>query len=422
MSSESISFQDADAYKWKTDLDINDYILVSYYAESIHSIESIAIAIAREQSATNIRIRDLDEFLNIRKSTARVYSTKSLGKGSNIIMPAYNLSSSTYRDFTSDSNNLESFEFQIAFPIINFNFELSNLWNAIGGEIHRIGIINTIRVIDINFPEKYTSSFKGPRFGINGLRRLLKIYDRPLLCRSTRPAVGLSNEDVIGVNRKILLGGFDIIKDDELTCNTKYAPFKNRIESMSNMIKDVENITGQKKLYFCNITASPKKTFEYAEIAVKSGASGFLVCPAIQGFEICKDISEEFNLPILSHNSWFDVLTRHPKYGVTDTVILKLLRLSGADLLMLPGNFATETLNQEYQNHMINACNDSMGDIKKSLPIMAGGKNHNEIRKYSKAVGSSDYMMIIATSIDNNVKGLENGAKEFLTALKDEKK
>jgi len=49
---------------------------------------------------------------------------------------------------------------------------------------------------------------------------------RPLFCRSMRPASGLSTDIMLDINARVLGGGFDIIKDDELTYDDARSPLR----------------------------------------------------------------------------------------------------------------------------------------------------------------------------------------------------
>ena len=56
---------------------------------------------------------------------------------------------------------------KIAFPIINFGNDLGALLTAVFG---KISLAPKIRLEDIEFSEKYLELFKGPKFGVNGIR------------------------------------------------------------------------------------------------------------------------------------------------------------------------------------------------------------------------------------------------------------
>lgn len=56
-----------------------------------------------------------------------------------------------------------------------------------------------------------------------------------------------------------LLGGVDLVKDDEILFENPLTPFHKRVEIGSRMINQVYEETGEKKLYAVNLTG---RTFE----------------------------------------------------------------------------------------------------------------------------------------------------------------
>jgi ribulose 1,5-bisphosphate carboxylase large subunit-like protein len=417
MGTEILSIKDKSLFLWNDSLKINDYIIANYYVETSLDPEFTAIAIAMEQSATTTLLKGFKKF-NLSDSTARVISVKVRGESEEIILPQYRLKTAVYTGNYKDKGFYNCL-IKIAFPIANFERSLTNLWNAVGGEITRMGFINTTRIIDIDFPENYLENFKGPLYGIKGIRDRFKIEKRPIFVRSTRPAVGLKTKEMVEIARRVLRGGFDGVKDDELTVDNSISSFKERVKKMVDMIKRVEDETGEKKFYIANIIDDPIKTLKLAEIAVKAGVDGLLIAPAIQGLGMVREISKLTGLPVLSHNSWVEFLTRHPKFGVKENVWLKIQRISGADMIMLPGNFATEFIDRESEIECLSAFFSKLGKIFPSFPVLAGGKTPEGLRDYLKRIGSGDFILIAATAVDSHPDGIEEGARRFREAWKE---
>ena len=73
-----------------------------------------------------------------------------------------------------------------------------------------------LKWIDVAFPKKYIEQFQGPKFGVEGLREKLGVYDRPLLNAMIKPNIGWTPEEGAELFYEAAKGGVDIIKDDEL--------------------------------------------------------------------------------------------------------------------------------------------------------------------------------------------------------------
>ena len=119
---------------------------------------------------------------------------------------------------------------------------------------------------------------------------------------------------------------------------------------------------------------------------------------------------------MLCHPSWEDILTRHPRFGISRALYFKMQRLCGADMLILPGDFATDFMDEEEAQKCVAACMEPLGNIKPILPIIAGGKSPESLRQYVNAVGSTDFMIIAATAVDSHPQGIEAGARAFREA------
>ncbi len=414
MGSEIRQIKNKKLFIWDETLKIEDYILATYYIETSLDPEFSAIAIAMEQSATTTKISGVKDF-NLSPFTARVVSIEILGETEEIILPPYKLNTSIYKGEYKEKG-YHSCRVKIAFPIANFQKSLINLWNAVGGEVHRIGFLNTVKIMDIEMSERYLDEFKGPLYGIHGIRKKFGIKNRPIFVRSTRPAVGLTTEEMVEIARKVLKCGFDGVKDDELTVDNSISPFEERIKKMVEMVRKVEDETGEKKFYIANIIDEPLKTLRLAELAVKEGVDVLLVSPVLQGLGIVRYISEMTGLPVMSHNSWNDFLTRHPRCGVSEELWIKIQRIGGADMIFLPGNFATDMAEREVEKGCISACCSELGNILPSLPVLAGGKTPQGLKSYVERVGFPEFLLIVATAVDGCPDGIEEGAKRFREA------
>ncbi len=82
---------------------------------------------------------------------------------------------------------------------------------------------------DVKFPEKMLKAFKGPQFGIKGIRKYLKVYDRPLVGTIVKPKVGLNEKEHAKVAYESWMGGCDVVKDDENLTSQSFNNFYKRI-------------------------------------------------------------------------------------------------------------------------------------------------------------------------------------------------
>ena len=73
---------------------------------------------------------------------------------------------------------------QLAFPIAAWevNVNMPMLLLSISGNI--FAFCDRVRMMDLYVPRSVAAKFNGPKFGIEGMRALLGVYDRPLCLQS----------------------------------------------------------------------------------------------------------------------------------------------------------------------------------------------------------------------------------------------
>ena len=76
--------------------------------------------------------------------------------------------------------------------------------------------VRTLNSLIFGYPLPAFKSFKGPKFGIDGVRELLGVPERPLINNMLKPKTGHTPDVAADMCYKAAVGGVDIIKDDEL--------------------------------------------------------------------------------------------------------------------------------------------------------------------------------------------------------------
>ncbi len=366
--------------------DIDDNSVIATYLISTNlDPEFAAIKLCKEQSLSNSIGYNLE---TLKKYSAR-YIQKSIRK-----------------------LNKNQFLADIAFPSENCENSLSMALSAVGGDTFNIKDLRPVKILSVKLPESIIKHYEGPKYGVDGLRKKLNCYSRPILCGPVKPCVGLNPKEFAKRAKEALLGGADIVKDDELICNPSYNSLKVRVKAVSKVIEEAEKITGEKKMYFAFIgSGSPSKIMENAKTAMNSGANGFMVSPAINGFEIIKDVKMEFKLPIIAHNAlMYGAYTKN--HGIAYSVFAYLQRLCGADIVICPAPYGTfEVMPREDHFENISALLSDLGGIKKSFPGFCGGQSPKTALKLRKDVGSNDFVIITGTSLYDHPEGPETGAR-----------
>jgi ribulose-bisphosphate carboxylase large chain len=213
---------------------------------------------------------------------------------------------------------------------------ISQILSAVAGNIFGMKALNNLRLLDINFPKRIIKSYKGPKFGIKGIRELIKIYDRPILGTIVKPKVGLNEIEHAEVCRDAWNGGLDIVKDDENLTNMTFNKFDKRIKETLKVRDKVEFELGEKKIYMPNITAKVSAMKKRADLVIENGGEYIMIDVLTVGFSALQEIRdylEDKNIIIHAHRAMHAALTRNKKHGMTMLSIAKILRLIGIDQL-----------------------------------------------------------------------------------------
>ncbi len=306
---------------------------------------------------------------------------------------------------------------RIAHPHGNFGPKIPNLLTAACGEGTFCSPgISTIKLLDLGFPDSFLENFQGPKFGIDGLRDILEIYDRPIFIGVIKPNIGLSPEPFAELAYQAWLGGLDIAKDDEMLGDVEWSRLSERAEKLGRARRESERITGQKKIYLANITDEVDRLIELHDIAVARGANALMVNGMTTGLSAVRMLRKHTRVPLVAHFDFIAPFTRMPYFGVHPKVITQLQRIAGFDCIIFPG-FGERMKTSEAEVMLdIQECLRPMGQIKKSLPVPAGSQWAGSIPQLHEKLGSIDFGIVPGRAVFEHPMGPMAGAASLKQA------
>ncbi|MCS7134307.1 MAG: ribulose-bisphosphate carboxylase large subunit [Candidatus Pacearchaeota archaeon] len=223
----------------------------------------------------------------------------------------------------------------VAFPIELFEpGNIPQLLSVVAGNLFGLKAIKNCRLLDIRLPKKYIRIFRGPRFGIKGIRKIVGTLKegRPHVGTIIKPKVGLTPKDTAKVGYEVAMGGIDHIKDDEtLADQRKICPIEKRLTYMMEALDRAKSETGKTVLYTVNVTHETTKMIERAEKLIEMGANAVMMDVITCGFAALKELRREIKVPIHVHRCMHASFTRNPFHGISMNVVAKLVRLAGGD-------------------------------------------------------------------------------------------
>jgi ribulose-bisphosphate carboxylase large chain len=160
---------------------------------------------------------------------------------------------------------------QIGFPEINTDWECDGvtqlLVQMMGGQLD-IDIITKCRLKKIDFPPKVLAFFKGPKYGLSGMREYTGVQRKPLLGGIIKPKTGITPDVLLEMVKQMVEGGVNFIKEDEIMANPRCCPIEERVPLIMNYLK------GKNVVYAVCINGDPPHLLERVRRVYELGGNG----------------------------------------------------------------------------------------------------------------------------------------------------
>ncbi len=309
-----------------------------------------------------------------------------------------------------------NFIYQIAFPIINQTDQIGLMLTATIGNISMGG---KLKMLDLRFPKPWLKQFQGPKFGIEGIRKLLKVPDRPLLNNMIKPCSGWTPETGAQLFYAAAKGGCDIVKDDELIADMPYNRVADRVPLMMEAVDKVRDEIGEETLYTVNITDKLTKLKNNALAVQDAGGNALMLNYLVVGLPALRMLAEdpEIKLPILGHMDFAGAFYESPFSGVSSFLIMgKLARLAGADIVVYPAPYGKAPYLKERYMEIAKAHRYRMHNLKPTLPMPSGGITPGMVLRVMQDLGN-DMMIGSGGGIHAHPDGPVAGARAFRQAI-----
>jgi ribulose-bisphosphate carboxylase large chain len=315
--------------------------------------------------------------------------------------------------FRIEGNNVK-----IAYPIELFELgNIPNILSSVSGNVFGLKTLKNLRLNDIYLPPKLVRSFKGPKYGVDGIRKLLRVYDRPLVGTIIKPKLGLKTLDHAKVAYEAWVGGCDIVKDDENLSSQRFNPFEDRTVKTLESRDRAEEETGERKVYMVNITAETEEMLKRAEFVLNQGGEYVMVDILTCGFSALQTLREQdFNLVIHAHRAGHAALTKNPKHGISMRVIAKIARIIGVDQLHVGTVVGKMFETREEVAENCEALKEEMGGLKRVLPVASGGLHPGLVPALIEFFGK-DFVIQAGGGIHGHRDGTVAGAKAMRQAV-----
>lgn len=304
----------------------------------------------------------------------------------------------------------------IGFPIDNVTADLPSILTTIFGKGSMDG---KIRLVDVELPNELKAQFPGPRFGIEGIRDSLGVYDRPLLMSIFKQCIGLNLDELVQGYQNQVNGEVDLIKDDEIFFRDEQAPGEKRIRLFEEYNRDHYEKTGQKVLYAVNLTGPVTEIVDRAKRYVDAGASSLLLNVFPYGLDVLHRLAAdpEIAVPIMAHPALAGAYYPSAEYGIGASLLFgKFLRWAGADLVLYPSPYGSVALPEADAQVIAHYLREKDSYHLPSFPVPSAGIHPGLVPLLHEDLGN-DFVVNAGGGIHGHPQGSIAGGKAFRQAI-----
>lgn len=283
----------------------------------------------------------------------------------------------------------------LSWPLETLGPSLPNLLATVAGNLFELKPVTGLRLLDIRLPPEFSAAYPGPRFGVEGTRRLTGIQGRPLIGTIIKPSVGLGPEETAALVDELCRAGIDFIKDDELQSDGPACPFDRRVEAVMRVINDDAQRSGRKVMYAFNLTGDLDQMRRRQDTLLKHGATCLMASLNSVGLVGMIELARFGQLPIHAHRNGWGYLSRHPLLGWSYIAWQKIWRLAGADHMHVNGVGNKFAESDESSIASARACLTPMFDHKPCtvMPVFSSAQTARQAPATYQGLGSSDLIV-----------------------------
>jgi 2,3-diketo-5-methylthiopentyl-1-phosphate enolase len=379
-----------------------DYVIGTFQVRvKTGSIEKLAVAIADEQTTgTWIKVGadTLDKKKKFGAKVVAIYEVPDSGADMVESLPPLYI-------------------IQIAFPIANFGTSIPMMLSTVFGNISASGML---KFIDCAFPKKYVEQFQGPKFGVEGLREILGVPDRPLLNAMIKPNIGWTPKEGAELFYQAAKGGVDIIKDDELMpANESFCPLNERVTLFMEKERQAFEETGEHTLYAVNITDKIDKLRDNAYRAIECGTNCLMLNVYTSGHGALQMLAEDPNIkvPILAHVDFAGAYAGSTYTGISAPLVIgKLTRLAGGDFQINGHPWGKFPVAYKTFYRSFKFFTQPWWNIKPMMYACSGGTTQLVVKNVVDSVGT-DVILAAGGGVHGHPDGSEAGARSMRQAI-----
>lgn len=382
-------------------------IEADYLIETAIDPADAAAALAAEQSSGTFAPVPGETAELKQRAAARVESVSILGEASTPSMPGALVGSVYTRARVT-----------ISWPLATIGSDLLNLMATVAGNLFELKQVSGLRLLDIRLPDAFADPYSGPRFGIEGTRRLSGVESGPLIGTIIKPSVGLSPEDTAALVKTLAEAGIDFIKDDELQADGPACPFDERARAVMRVVNDHTECTGKRVMVAFNLTGEIDDMRRRHDLVRDLGGTCIMASLNSVGLAGMIALGRHSELPIHAHRNGWGYLSRHPMLGWSYSAWQKIWRLAGADHMHVNGLANKFSEDDDSVIASAEACLTPLFKEKPciAMPVFSSGQTADQPPETYRRLGSADLIYTAGGGIMAHPQGPAAGVASLREA------
>lgn len=317
-------------------------------------------------------------------------------------------------------NDHSSAHHQLPLDATDFHVaDLSQNLEKIAAHLQPLTSHGTIQILDISFPPHFMSFFHGPAFGGEELRKLLRVKEQPLSCFRISTAGERTVSTLLEQTYLGFLGGVDMI----------LVPFQQEnslhhfLEHLELLLSEQKNCTLRTKKRTLLIPSIPSDSVrEMQEYILSSQERGIRVVMVdagkigLTGLQQLRSFCSEIGV-LLAVENWEKLCALNHGLRVSTTLMLKLLRMAGADIIhhLCHSRQVLRSLGEEGRS-LLSHHDRILRHLRPAMPMIGPLQKIQDLESMVKAFG---YGLILETHdvITCYPGGIKAGAEAFSAAI-----
>lgn len=297
----------------------------------------------------------------------------------------------------------------------NVGDNLTALISTLQGNLYELSQFSGLKLIDFDVPASFGAHFRGPRFGIEGTRRLAGVASGPMVGTIVKPSIGLTPGQTAELVDRLLEAGIDFIKDDELMTNPPSSRFDARVDAVMGVIRRHADRTGRKAMYAFNVSDEHDQMLRHYDKIVAAGGSCAMVSLNAVGLSSVRKLCDQGALAIHGHRNGWGMLTRHPMIGMDFTAYQKFWRLAGVDQIHVNGIANKFWEPDDSVERSIRACLAPFLGGYSILPVISSGQWGGQAPETFRRTHTLDLLYLAGGGILAHPEGAAAGVRSLRT-------